>query len=134
MQYTGEKPLDPLTLDIYPKGHSSFTIYEDDGESLDYEKGGFVTTTVESVATTTNTVVTLHARDIHGGGYKPVPRDCLLHMHVRNATAKSVLCNGIPLARLKDVTAGLTGWTQNEDQIWIRFKDTGREMRIAIGL
>jgi len=135
MQYTGEKPLDPMTLDIFPKGNSSFTIYEDDGESLACEKGACATTTVESVATISNTVVIIHARDNHGGGFKPVPRDYLLQIHVRNETANSVHRNGIPLAKLpdKDVMAGATGWTQKEDQIWIRFKDTGEEIRIAIG-
>jgi len=31
MQYPGEKPVDPLTLDIFPKGVTSFELYEDDG-------------------------------------------------------------------------------------------------------
>ena len=33
VNYADEKPLDPLTLDIYPKGTTTFTLYEDDGES-----------------------------------------------------------------------------------------------------
>jgi len=31
MQYPGEKPVDPLTLDIFPQGTTSFELYEDDG-------------------------------------------------------------------------------------------------------
>ncbi len=45
MNYVGEKPVDPLTLDIYPSGTSSFTLYEDDGETEDYKKGAFALTT-----------------------------------------------------------------------------------------
>ena len=45
MNYVGEKPTDPLTLDIYPSGTSSFTLYEDDGKTYDYEKGVFALTT-----------------------------------------------------------------------------------------
>ena len=45
MNYVGEKPVDPLTLDIYPSGTSGFTLYEDDGETYDYEKGAFALTT-----------------------------------------------------------------------------------------
>ncbi len=33
MDYTGQKPWDPLTLEIYPEGKSSFTLYQDDGET-----------------------------------------------------------------------------------------------------
>lgn len=33
MNYPGEKPADPLTLDIFPKGESSFQLYEDDGKT-----------------------------------------------------------------------------------------------------
>jgi len=45
MNYVGEKPVDPLTLDIYPFETSSFTLYEDDGETEDYKKGDFALTT-----------------------------------------------------------------------------------------
>lgn len=31
MAYVGEKPADPLTLDVYPSGKTSFELYEDDG-------------------------------------------------------------------------------------------------------
>jgi len=49
MNYVGEKPVDPLTLDIYPSGTSSFTLYEDDGETENYKKGAFALTTFVSV-------------------------------------------------------------------------------------
>jgi len=37
--YDGEKPKDVLTLDLYPYGDSSFTLYEDDGVSRRYQQG-----------------------------------------------------------------------------------------------
>lgn len=37
--YDGEKPKDVLTLDLYPYGESSFTLYEDDGVSRRYQQG-----------------------------------------------------------------------------------------------
>ena len=33
VQHTGERPLDELTLQIYPEGASRFELYEDDGRS-----------------------------------------------------------------------------------------------------
>ncbi len=39
LQYTGEKPADPITLRVYTGADGSFTLYEDDGESYGYERG-----------------------------------------------------------------------------------------------
>lgn len=46
MQYIGEKPIDPLILNIYAGNKGEFTLYEDDGLSLDYLKGKFATTRI----------------------------------------------------------------------------------------
>lgn len=39
--YDGEKPKDVLTLDIYPYGTSSYQMYEDDGNTRQYQQGKF---------------------------------------------------------------------------------------------
>ena len=39
MDYTDQKPMDSLIVDVYAGGNSSFSLYEDDGLSFDYEKG-----------------------------------------------------------------------------------------------
>jgi alpha-D-xyloside xylohydrolase len=41
LQYTGEKPADPITLYVYAGAEGAFTLYEDDGLTYDYEKGAF---------------------------------------------------------------------------------------------
>jgi alpha-D-xyloside xylohydrolase len=43
LQYTDEKPPDPVTLYVYTGSDSAFTLYEDDGTSNGYEKGAFAT-------------------------------------------------------------------------------------------
>jgi len=43
LQYTSEKPADPIELRIYRGANGAFTLYEDDGESYDYEKGEHAT-------------------------------------------------------------------------------------------
>ncbi|MGA9226161.1 MAG: TIM-barrel domain-containing protein, partial [Mesobacillus sp.] len=40
-QYTGEKDLTNLVLDTYLKNEATYSFYEDDGESLDHQKGEF---------------------------------------------------------------------------------------------
>ena len=37
LQYTTEKPADPIELRIYGGADGQFSLYEDDGESYDYE-------------------------------------------------------------------------------------------------
>jgi alpha-D-xyloside xylohydrolase len=41
LQYTDEKPADPVVLWIYAGADGAFTLYEDDGQSYAYEKGAF---------------------------------------------------------------------------------------------
>ena len=50
VQHTGERPLDELTLQIYPEGTSRFELYEDDGRSNAYRRGHYALTGIESVA------------------------------------------------------------------------------------
>ena len=43
MQYVGEKTWDELELRIYPGADGTFTLYEDEGDNYNYEKGVFAT-------------------------------------------------------------------------------------------
>ena len=50
MQHDGECELHEITLLIYPGGDSSFTLYEDDGSSNAYLRGGGASTDIACVA------------------------------------------------------------------------------------
>lgn len=43
LQYSNEKPADPIELRVYPGANGSFTLYEDEGDSYRYEKGVYAT-------------------------------------------------------------------------------------------
>ena len=43
LQYSSEKPADPIELRVYRGADGRFTLYEDEGDSYDYEKGKFAT-------------------------------------------------------------------------------------------
>jgi alpha-D-xyloside xylohydrolase len=43
LQYTDEKPADPITLIVYAGSDGAFTLYEDDGVSHDYARGAWAT-------------------------------------------------------------------------------------------
>jgi len=46
-EYTAPEPPDSLIIEIFPAGDSYFELYEDDGFSLDYQKGIFSTAKIE---------------------------------------------------------------------------------------
>jgi alpha-D-xyloside xylohydrolase len=39
MQYASEKPADPIELRVFPGADGAFALYEDEGDSYDYERG-----------------------------------------------------------------------------------------------
>ena len=43
MQYTGEKSWEELELRLYPGADGQFTLYEDEGDNYNYEKGAYTT-------------------------------------------------------------------------------------------
>jgi alpha-glucosidase len=51
MKNTGEKPWDPLTLEVFPCGRSSFTLYHDDGATFAYRQGEYTVTHLAAEAT-----------------------------------------------------------------------------------
>lgn len=70
MQYTGEKPVDPLTLHCYmtPQGRASYLLYEDDGETRAYTRGVFAETLITCQAHGAG--VTLEIEE-HFDAYRP---------------------------------------------------------------
>jgi alpha-D-xyloside xylohydrolase len=43
VEYVDQKPADPLEVRVYPGADGSFTLYEDAGDSYDYEHGAYTT-------------------------------------------------------------------------------------------
>jgi alpha-D-xyloside xylohydrolase len=43
MNYSTEKPADPIELRVYPGASGSFALYEDENDNYDYEKGTYAT-------------------------------------------------------------------------------------------
>jgi alpha-D-xyloside xylohydrolase len=43
LQFSSEKPADPIELRVYRGADGKFTLYEDEGDNYDYEKGTFAT-------------------------------------------------------------------------------------------
>lgn len=79
MQYFGEKPVDPVTLDIYPSGNSSGKLYEDDGKSLNYQKGEFAQTEIKCSETSQAVIVDIFPSE---GRFNVADRNYTLRIHL----------------------------------------------------
>ena len=92
MLHDREKPKDPVTIDVYPFGRSSFSLYEDDGVTQDYRGGAFARTLVAVDAPKsfddpgTQIVVNVGAAQ---GRYKDMPasRSYVVDVHVPSKPA-----------------------------------------------
>jgi alpha-glucosidase len=54
MRYTGEKPVDPLIVNVWPLAPgatSSYSVYEDSGVSVDYQHGVYARTAIKAAQT-----------------------------------------------------------------------------------
>jgi alpha-D-xyloside xylohydrolase len=43
MEYVTGKPEDPIELRVYPNANGAFTLYEDENDNYNYEKGAYAT-------------------------------------------------------------------------------------------
>jgi len=75
MQYRGELPLDAIELYAFPGPlETSFTLYRDDGTSLEHRKGRFATTTVTARRNDGGAVVTVGPTEGSYDGQPPTVR------------------------------------------------------------
>lgn len=86
VQYVGEKEIGTIKLDIYPDGNSSFSLYDDDGKSLEYQKGKYALTTIEVNAEENQVEVTIQPAE---GKYKLDDRTYEVRLHGNYSAAKS---------------------------------------------
>ena len=76
MAHTGARPLDALTLDLFP-GDGEFTLYEDDGRSFEYERGASCTTSYTLRQEGDTLTLTIGART---DNFTPAPRSLALRV------------------------------------------------------
>jgi hypothetical protein len=133
MDYVGQRPVEPLTLDIYPGASGTFDLYEDDGESLDYRKGAFATTRIEfRDGDTDQTVVIGAARGRYAG--QAERRTYLVQLNRRLAptsvTVGTALAHRITRTSLDGAESG---WYYDRDgsRLLIKFAAPIREKAIV---
>ncbi len=120
MQYLGEKNRDLMTLDVYPAGKTTYTLYEDDGRSMDYEKGICSFTEFSSDLSDVSWTMTMAKSN---GKYRPENRNYVLKSFL-SAKPTAVSENGTVLNALDSAEAvrNGAGWFYDSEtkRLWVR--------------
>ena len=118
MLYVGQVPIDPLTVEVYPDAiKSSFTYYDDDGQTYDYEKGVYAEIPITCQLTAEKIAFDIGEQK---GSYALATKICLLKFHLLDDKRRidSVTVNGQKLVHVDaaDALYGKgEGWTESRD-------------------
>lgn len=89
VQYTGEKSWDNLTIKVFPGGSGSFTLYEDEGDNYNYEKGAY--TEINMTWNDKSQMLTIAPRK---GNYEGMITNRTFNIELLNGKKQSVSYNG----------------------------------------
>ncbi|MBI2417583.1 MAG: DUF5110 domain-containing protein [Ignavibacteriales bacterium] len=116
-----------LILSCYPGESGSGSIYEDDGETYDYELGKQAFTNFSQVQTGSQSELTVNARS---GIYVPPQRDYIAEFNFIKNRPDSVILNTVSLPRVSTSTllsSTVTAWAYDSlgSKCYARFTDDG---------
>ncbi|MGA7342438.1 MAG: TIM-barrel domain-containing protein [Terracidiphilus sp.] len=110
MLYTGEKPVDPLIVNVWPLASgesSSYSVYEDSGVSIEYQRGVFARTPIKAEETGDTLHVEIGPVE---GGYPGMPKTRAYELRLpADWPPAEVTVNGAPAKRAGPDGKG--GWT-----------------------
>lgn len=139
MRYVDERPVDPLTLLIYPldSGASSYEFYEDDGVTRDYQNGNHCITRIECEGSDAMVRIVSQARK---GLFKPARRARILSVF-QNVKPKRVESDGKTLQEFETqekFDAAGEGWGYLQDtltnvkRVFVKTEDEGQKNEVVM--
>ena len=134
VQYTDQAPVDPLTFVVYPADlQSSFTYYEDDGHTFEYEKGMYFRRTIDQWNSRDAVTLTLSATE---GSYMPPERSVVVKFVDCSSSPKTIRLGRAVLKEMSGVELDrhTAGWTYQKDNrtLLVRFPESRAALRITI--
>lgn len=126
-EYVGQKECEAVHLLAYPSGRTEYTMYEDDGKSLDYQKGIYASTRITSDMKSDEWVLTIAKP---AGSFK-APRHTFDVMAYLDSKPQSLSINGRVLKE------GPSTWTWDESHrmVWVNtglYNDTEIKMEVKL--
>ncbi|WP_040197407.1 NPCBM/NEW2 domain-containing protein [Candidatus Soleaferrea massiliensis] len=133
IQYVEPAKTGDVTLDIYPGKDASSYLYEDDGETFDYETGEYAKTDYAAQTLEGEINIQLSART---GSYAAEDRDYYLNVHTQKEP-ESVAVDGVSLekkASMQDVRDSESGYFYDFSKrvIFAKFADDTQAKDIVI--
>ncbi len=133
MQYSDEKPLSPLTLELYPGPRpSSLTLYEDDGDTRAHEQGAWTRVSHAIERSPNGARLTATPRS---GSHVVGARSLLLRFHRVDQLPTGVKLDGAPLPPLADEAARASapqGWWYDAADLALVVKLPDREAGFTV--
>jgi alpha-glucosidase len=137
VQNTGEMPGKPLRILIAPAKESESSLYEDNGESLDYRQGVFMKRRFHQTRDDRQTIVSVSAPE---GTYRPAARDLMLEtwvdhepknisMKVGNEASDST---SLPHLDANELAHSSRGWSFADGLLTVKENDSFKEMKFVI--
>ena len=127
-QFTDERPLDEVTLLIYPGPDSHFELYDDDGRTNAYRQGVGAVTSLRCRRETGQTIVDV-AEPV--GNAAPIPANRTYTLQIRADRPSRVSADGQgPLPELSETARTGAGWWTEGGFIWVRL--AGRAGRLVV--
>ena len=137
VQNTGEMPGNPLRVLIAPAGESESSLYEDNGQTLDYRKGAFMTRRFHQTGNDQKMIV-----DVSGpeGTYRPAARDLVLETwtdHPPKSVSRQMgdaAADGVSLPHFdaEALAHSPQGWSFADGLLTVKTDDSFKPMRLVI--
>jgi alpha-glucosidase len=135
VQYTGQMPGNPLRVLIAPAAQSESSLYEDDGKSLQYQKGEFMKRKFQLTQNAQSTIVSISEPE---GSYRPAKRDLILELWMdrepSSVTEQSGNGGELSLSRLNpaDLAGASAGWSYANGLFTVKDNDRFEQTRFTI--
>jgi len=129
MKYMDEKPVDVITLDIFPGQASGFKLYEDDGISLKYQRGEKAITQIVMANVAGGWELQIKKP---AGSFIPAPHAYLAKIHWPHDQEPSLVTENnatLKVADSADALAKTAGWYYDKTThlLWIKTSHSNRE-------
>ncbi len=127
MQWSDQEAPPTLYLDVYPSTTaSSFTLYEDDGSSLDYQSGAYSLVTYSLQGSSSGAELQAGGRT---GSFTPAARELVIRVRRVDSAPTSVTFAGATLASASSYEALLSAgtgyfWDSDDLSLVVAFPDT----------
>jgi alpha-glucosidase len=140
LQHVDEAPVLDLNIHLYPGPTTTYTLYEDDGKSLQFRQNVFLRTEFAREDTTDGFAVTVSRRNDTAAPWgtpwtPPAGRHWWFEFHAVNGTPANVTVDGAPLAQAESEAAlwGLDrGWAVAGARVIVRVPETASSSTIRI--